>query len=327
MSITPDQLAMSRRFVEGIDAATSGTLVKESSAATEVIRRRMREKSFLANIIPFETISNEDLDRSLHTDDPFIIYEMEADQFQPITTNLEDTGDTVDFYYNKFSMAFFANETPVWKQHVDRLRTARFDVRQMVVDNCLRDLERRKDKIGMAKFNEVVGTEPGKPSPKTREVQNILLPGRLDRNNLVSAEGYLNDRGLENGIWLGNRKTFNEIKRWTRNEMGGDKAQQLIVEGTKAFGKAEFHGIPWIVTLMTDLVGNGELWQFAPPNYLGKAGILSQPTMYLKKDKDIIRFSCREKIGIAIANPAAINKVSFQDILGPTAGDGRIIAA
>lgn len=327
MSATPDQMAMSREFVERLAASGSGDLEKLASAPTEIIRRRMREKSFSTSILPYDTINNDMLAQSLETEDPFVIYEMEADQFMPSTTNLEDTGNTVPFQANKFAMAFYANETPVWTKHIDQLRTYRADVREMVVDNALRDLERQKDKIFMNECVSIVGGTAGKISPRTRIRQSVLLPGRMDRDNVINSENYLPDRMLENGVWLTNRRTYNEIKRWTRNEMGGDLAQKLIVEGSKAFGKADFDGIPWIVTLMTDLVGNGELWQFAPPNYLGKAGVLDAPKMYLRKDKDIIRFSCREKIGLAIANEAAVQKVTFQDITGETGGDGQIIVA
>ena len=47
--------------------------------------------------------------------------------------------------------------------------------------------------------------------------------------------------------------------------------------------------------------------------------------MYVKKDKDILRFSCREKIGVTFANTAAVQKVAFKDVTGVYGGDGRIV--
>ena len=64
---------------------------------------------------------------------------------------------------------------------------------------------------------------------------------------------------------------------------------------------AEFSDIKFIVTMKSDLVPNGAIYEFTEPNYLGRAGVLQKPTMYVKKDKDILRFSCKEiLVSIAI---------------------------
>jgi hypothetical protein len=47
--------------------------------------------------------------------------------------------------------------------------------------------------------------------------------------------------------------------------------------------------------------------------------------MYVKKDKDILSFSCREMIGVTIANTAGVQKVTFQDVANQYGGDGRIV--
>lgn len=330
MNPSAQDLALSREFVDRICAAGEGALEKAAAATTEITRLRMREEAFSPNILPYDNIDNSMLDRAVNTEHPFMICEMEGAQFGSKTMNFNDTGDTAPFYANKYVIIFSGHTTPEWTKDLNLLRTYRSDVRSMIVDNALRDLGRMKDKAFMKLSREIVGPTPGRIAPgrkSTRQVQNVLLPGRLDRDNLVSAKKYLKQRALPDGIWLCNFVTWSEFERWTRNEMGGDFAQTLIKDGTKAFGKAEFSGIPFIVTLMTDLVGNGEIWQYTAPNYLGRAGVLEQPRMYLRKDKNIIRFSCREMIGCTIANTAGVQRVEFQDVANATGGDGQIIPA
>ena len=44
--------------------------------------------------------------------------------------------------------------------------------------------------------------------------------------------------------------------------------------------------------------------------------------MYVKKDKDILRFSCKEILGVSIANMAGVQKVTFDELVDGVAGVG-----
>jgi hypothetical protein len=111
--------------------------------------------------------------------------------------------------------------------------------------------------------------------------------------------------------------------------MGGDFSQELNKKGSRAFETAEFSDIKFIVTMKSDLVPNGAIYEFTEPNYLGRAGVLQKPTMYVKKDKDILRFSCKEILGVSIANMAGVVKVTYDELVDGTGagvgGDHRIL--
>lgn len=317
----------SRELVEAICNSGDGALEKVAAAASHTTRRRMREDSITPAIIPFEEINNSMLDRAVDREDPFMICEMEPNQFGAKSMNFNDTGDTAPFYLDKYLLNFSSNTTPEWTKDINLLRTYRSDVREMITDNSLRDLSRMKDHAFMKLVNDIVGSRHGVASQETGEIQNVMLPGRLTRQNWVNCIKYLNQRALLNGVFLCNFITFTEFQRWTRDEMGGDMSQELILKGNGAFQKASFGGIDFIVTLMTDLVPNGVIYQFTKPNYLGRAGVLEAPKMYVRKDKNIIRFSCRETLGCTIANMGGVQKVTFQDVANATGGDNQLPAA
>lgn len=322
-----DSKLFTQQFIDAMNTTNADEMCKAASAAASVMtRRKLREDAFSPAIIPYEEVSNDDLDRFIDREEPAIICEMEADQAPAKTISFNDTGDTTPYFANKYLLIFYANTTPVWTKNVNFLRTYRGDVRELITDNSLRDLSRRKDMKFLADVDQICGTIPGKASDLTHMQQNILYPGRLNRDNWVSSTMLLKDRMLLNGVFLCNHRTFSEFSRWPREMMGGDFSQKLILEGTgKAFQKAEMGGIDFIVTLKTDLVPNGVIYEFTKPNYLGRAGVLQKPTMYVKKDKDILSFSCREMIGVTIANTAGVQKVTFQDVANQYGGDGRIV--
>lgn len=327
-TVTPEQEArmFKQAFFNLIDAPAA-TFEKEGSElmTNAFTRRMMREGAFAPSILPFRDVDNSDLDRALNTEQPFIICEMEAAQPLPKVISFTDKTDMSPFYGNKYLLIFFEVRTPTWIKNVNNLRTYRSDIRGVLVDNALRDLERTVDMKFMDHTNDITGIVPGERSPLTGMQQYIKYPGRLTRSNWVSASTLLPQRSIPNGVFLCNFVTWSEFQRWDRNQMGGDMAEKLILEGGRAFQKAKFGGIDFIVTLKHDLVPNGKIYEFAPANYLGKAGVLQKPTMYVKKDKDMLSMTCVEKIGMTIANTAAVQAVEFEGCTGPYAGDGRIV--
>ena len=313
-----------------IEAVTNGgncdsVLEKTASAASSFTRRRMREESFITSVIPFTKINNSDLHELIDSEEPVCLFEMEAAQWSPKVISFNDTGDTHNYIANKYYLSFYTNTTPEWTKNVDYLRTYRSDVRQLIVDNSLRDLSRLRDVKTIAEVDEICGPVAGGVSEHTGLEQYVVYPGRLDRDNWVSCKNILSQRMLTNGVFLCNQITWSEFQRWNRTEAGGDISEKMFLEGNGAFKSATVGDIPFVVTMKTDVVNNGIIYQFAPSNYLGKAGVLQEPTMYVKKDKDILRFSCREKIGVTFANTAAVQKVAFKDVTGVYGGDGRIV--
>lgn len=314
-----------QQFVDAVKASPDGINKSASAAATEMTRRILREDKFSSAILPYADVTDDQLDRLLDREDPVIIYEMEPAIPGAMTISNESTGSTRTFRADKYLLTFHTNTTPVWTKDVNLLRTYKSNVRQVIIDNTLRDLSRQADVDFMAGVNAIVGAIPGGVSPETGLEQFVHYSGRLDRQNWVNCKQLLRDRYLLNGVFLCNSRTWSQFEQWDRNEMGGDFSGELALKGSGAFAEASFGGVDFIVTMKNDLVGNGELYQFTKPNFLGHAGVLEPPTMYVKKDKDILSFSCREKIGVVIANTAGVQKVVFDGITGPTGGDGRLL--
>lgn len=317
-----------QQLCDALAAHGDGILKEASEAATKMTRRKLREDAFSPAIIPHEDITNSDLDRFLDREDPGMICEMEPDSMGAKTISFDDTPDTAPYYGDKYLLVFYSNTTPEFTKDVNFLRTYRMDLREVITDNALRDLSRQKDHKFMAGVNKIVGSVAGAPSPLTGLQQNVRYAGRLNRNNWVSSTLLLGDHDLLNGVFLCNRRTFAELRRWGRNEMGGDFSQELNKKGSRAFETAEFSDIKFIVTMKSDLVPNGAIYEFTEPNYLGRAGVLQKPTMYVKKDKDILRFSCKEILGVSIANMAGVVKVTYDELVDGTGagvgGDHRL---
>ena len=103
-----------------------------------------------------------------------------------------------------------------------------------------------------------------------------------------------------------NRYTAKNFLKMERGEAGGDLSQELFLSGLKALQEATVFGVRHLFTIKGDLIPNQWVYQFAEPEFLGRFYTLQDPTMYVEKKKDILRFSARETISVTIANLAGV---------------------
>lgn len=309
--------------------SADGVVKEATEAASTAIRYKLREAAISPAILPYEMVTDGMLMTRLDTDDPTIYGEIEGEIAAPVSIGWSDTGYFQDYKINKFAVEFLTNATPEFTKNIHKLRTYRADVRQLTLDNSLKDLERVKDVLFFQAVDTICGNRVGAINPATGQQQYVEYPGRLTRDNLISSKQLLPGHLVTDGVFVVNTQSWADIERWNRNEMGGDFSEKLAINGAKAWkgNGTEFSGINFITPMKRDIVGTGIMYQFSEPSFLGRAYVLEKPTLYVEKKKDIITFSAREVIGVTIANQRAVQKVGFSELLKPFGGDGRLTTA
>lgn len=296
---------LSKRLLDAVTRAEDGMLKNASDAGTQMIRRRLRENGFSRLILPYKQVSDADLNYLPDTELPVIVEEMEPDSPGAKSIPFNDTADTAFYRGDKFVVYFCKITTPEFTKNVDELRTYKNDLRQIITDNALKDLHVEEDGRFIKEVDRITsGQEAGM-------LQQFTTAGFITRSSFAEMCNYLEDRNLNNGVFLMNRHTAKDYLKLDRAAIGGDLAETLFKQGLSGLNAAEVMGVRHIFTIKRDLVPDGVVYQFAEPDYLGRAYILQDVTMYVEKKKDILRFSAQEKIGLAIANVAGLNKVTF----------------
>lgn len=296
---------LSKRLLDAVTRAEDGMLKNASDAGTQMLRRRLRENGFSRLILPYKQVSDADLNYLPDTELPVIVEEMEPDSPGAKSIPFNDTADTAFYRGDKFVVYFCKITTPEFTKNVDELRTYKNDLRQIITDNALKDLHVEEDGRFIKEVDRITsGQEAGM-------LQQFTTAGFITRSSFAEMCNYLEDRNLNNGVFLMNRHTAKDYLKLDRAAIGGDLAETLFKQGLSGLNAAEVMGVRHIFTIKRDLVPDGVVYQFAEPDYLGRAYILQDVTMYVEKKKDILRFSAQEKIGLAIANVAGLNKVTF----------------
>lgn len=305
---------LSKKLLDAISRADDGLLKNASDAGTQMIRRRLRENGFSRLILPYKQVSDADLNYLPDTELPVIVEEMEPESPGAKAIPFNDTADTAFYRGDKFVVYFCKITTPEFTKNVDELRTYKNDLRQVITDNSLKDIQTEEDGRFIKEVDRICAAgEAGVD-------QDITINSLITRDSYAEALSFLEDRNLNNGVFLMNRRTAKDILRLNRTEIGGDLAETLFKSGLSGLQSAEIMGVRHIFTMKRDLVADGVVYQFAEPNFLGRAYVLQDVTMYVEKKKDILRFSAQEKIGITFANVAGLNKVIFNGTRISTTG-------
>jgi hypothetical protein len=171
--------ARNMALVDQMAKAGEGEVKEASAAGTNMIRRRIREEGFLRRIIPMQTVTNEDLDRVIDHDRPVIIEDMEMLSPGAKSIPFGDTADTAPYYGNKYAVVFNPITTPEYTKDINELRTYRMDLRQVITDNSLKDMQAEEDGKFIAMVDEIVGSTSGVGAANVQ--QNFNISGGITR--------------------------------------------------------------------------------------------------------------------------------------------------
>lgn len=311
-SAKAQDLLVRKELIDDVLNAPSGEVVKVASAATtKATRTQVREEGFQRAVIPYDEITNEDLDYFGDSELPGVWFELEPDSPPARSVPYNSTPNTFAYRAEKYIVLISTITTEEATKNVNELRTYKTDLRQIVNDNMLRDIHTEEDVCFISTTDRTVGSQVLLSSAPSIEAQNVHLEGSFNRQNLKRAHSFLTDRRLPVGVFLINQRTANELLGWHHDEIGGTMAQEILKRGLKALERFEIFGIPYIATIKNDLVLNGYMYQFTEKQFLGNALMLEDIKVTIKREYDIIRMRAQEQVGFTFGNTRGLQKLQF----------------
>lgn len=304
-------LLLMKELVDDVLTAPDGFVKKASLVTSKATRTQIREEGFQRAILPFDMITNDDLDYFGDSELPGVWFELEPDSPPARTIPYDSTPNTFAYRAEKYVVLISVVTTEEATKNVNQLRTYKTDIRQIVNDNMLRDIHTQEDTSFIVTVDRVIGSQVALSAAPGVEVQNVSMGGGVNRTNIKRALSFLQERQLPTGVFLVNQRTANEFLGWQREEVGGDKAQEFLLKGLKALEKFEIMGVPYISTIKNDLILNGAMYQFTTKDFLGNALMLEDITVTIKKEYDIIRMRAQEQIGFTFGNTRGLQKLQF----------------
>jgi len=303
---------MNARILEHIDR---DEVKKAQDAATDYTRIQIREESFAFKILPPEKATDDMLTRAL--DERLqILWEIEPDSPGAKWVPLQTVPDGEYITGSRYIIPFARVLTPKFMKDIDELRTYRQDIRKILTDNSIKDALAEIDTKFIETVNAIVFNAPaaGAANNVTNKVQWIDLTDPLNRSSFAEAKKML-PRGtaqgkfrLRNYIALMNDVTSQDWLKLTRDQVGGDLAQEFFKNGLTT---DTFLGVKAIFTIKDNLIPDDTVYFFAAPEFLGKCFYLSDWTMYMKKEAYFIEMFSYWMGGFAFGNVAGMAVARF----------------
>lgn len=289
---------------------------KVAQAATDMIRWRVREGSICRNILTPVQITANDLIPSLTDDDPLYYGEVEPETPGGVVVPLGARTKAWYFYGKRYQARFSRLMTPRFMKDTSQLLTYKTDLRQVFSDNALKDLLALEDYKFFNTINNMLSPSGamafGETIPQTGIVQWNQLSQDITLDSVNDALSMMTDStyGLRPATVVVNVNFAYQLQKWTRDEFGGDLAQEVHLKG---WTEREFMGARWLITIKNWLVPNGTMYMFAPQEFIGKTLVLEDTTMHVEKKAFMVEFWAYQQIAQVIANMAGICRC---DIVG-----------
>ena len=295
---------------------------KVSRAASDYIRMKLREEGFLRKILPAQTITGDDLNKQVVTDKPSKIVELEPDSPGAVSIPFGEFPESTYIYGKRWLVTFSRIATPMFNKDVAELHDYDLDIRQVISDNALKDLQSEEDGKFIQACNNLM-VHDGTPVNAGSTIAQLGLgtstePLWYDNTEALSRESLIDAKKrmtftssrLKPEMALCNVRTAMHFEGWQREQIGGDASQDLIMNGWEG-NYDSWAGLKWVTTIKDDLVGDGTVFFFAAPEYLGRLYFLEDTTMYVKREGPMISFYAYEMLGGGIANTAAVSRTDF----------------
>lgn len=293
---------------EKLGSGDSHQVKEAADAISDFTRTKMREESFLDKIMPPLPLSNSDLDRSLSTDKPVRFEELEPES--PGAASVPLLTQPVNFYFygRRYQVAFERTISQRYMKDVDELRTYDMDIRQVISDNTAKDMLAERDARFIRAVNAVL-YGAGLIVPTSGIAQHRTV-GTMSREALWDMMKTMpqSPSRLESHTCLTNNITIKDVCKFGRDEMGGDLAQKIMIDG---FAEENFLNNRWLVTIKQDLVPTNRVYNFADPRFIGKHYTLQEPTLYAKVEAFMLEFFMYDYSGAAFGHTDGITAHDF----------------
>lgn len=275
---------LNQSFLDKVDAG----LTKEAGVAMSAfVRQKLREDGFTRKILNPLMITAAELDRAL-TEEPQVIVEKEIDS---VAANLPFLGRGEIRYFtgSRYAVTFQKIESAEFKKSKFELATYRTDIRTVLQENSVKDLQKQEDQNF---YTNIVAV-----ATANSNVFNVA--GGFTVQTLMNGLKNLTSKQLPVGCILMNHQMYMDLLKQPATQVGDGHATELL---RGQAGMDNFYGWRIVTTLKNDILPDNQAIAFAPPQYLGQMYLLQDAMVFLKTEADIITFKTYEALGVGIGN-------------------------
>ena len=298
------------------------------------IRDRLREVSFARKVLPPETVTRTDCQRSTNHDTLVKIVDIEP-KSRAMAITFRGQPTTRFIRGEAAEAAFFTITSEIFQKTEQELLAYEMPITKIIEENSVKDIQEIEDREFLlhieaacqalqTEANGGVATALNNTSVLAGTVVEFSIrKGELarstsgaddatvrpiQRTDIVNLFKMLDGNRLRAERLLMTEVDYDDVLQWTVDDTGDRIQSETTVDGYKyntLLGRA------YIRTVKTDILRPGNVYVFTRPEYLGKFYILNNTKFYIDKVANLISFQAWEDIGMLVANIAAVRKMEL----------------
>lgn len=301
-----DAQTFNNMFVEKLDTVEG--LNKTAAAGAAFVRSKIRELGFMRRILPPESVTRADLQRSTNHDTLIKIVDIEHNS-KAMSVNFAGEADERYIQGKRYALPFFKIESEKFSKSEGELMAYDYPITKIIEENSVKDIQRVEDEKGI-EYAEAAISITGK-----RLVSSQTAVDRKELTGLFKMIDY--DEGAV-GTVLMNTVDYDDWMVQPATEIGSQLATEITVGGYKY---QTILNRKLVVTNKHTIVLPGEIWAFADPAYLGNFFILNDMKFWIKKEADMVYWKTWEYIAEGFGNIKFIAKLEL-DVPSPIPSGG-----
>jgi hypothetical protein len=283
-------------FVERMDTQEGQT--KTAAAGQAYVRSFLRENAFARKILPTESVTRADLQRSTRHDTLIKIVDFEHPS-SAAAVNLRSAGRERYLQGKRYAVPFFKVESDLFVKQEAELLAYDYPITKVIEENSIRDIMFVEDSVFVAAADNAVA-QSGK--------KIVSADTAVNRQNLTKLVKMIDIDKLQSTMLLMTNVDFDDWMVQPATDIGSPLASDMTVNGYK-YDQILRRKV--VVTNKTDLLQPGHVYAFTDPNYLGNFFIMNDVKFWIKKEADKVYWKTWEYIGMGIANLRAMAKIEL----------------
>lgn len=289
--------ALNAAFLERLGSPEGRTELQEKGVL--YIKKILREESFLRKILPPQTVTKMDLQRSATTDTFEKIVDIEPDSFA-LDCNMLGEPPTEYVEGKRYRITFQEVTSPLFEKNELELAAYEMPLIKVIEQNTIKDIHEREDRSFIRNCRQVMQltAKSIEDAGQTFLSRDILTEGA----KLVS-----NERRRATKILMSS-PTWEDIGKWVATDVGDTMASKITVDG---YDLNQLLGKGLIVTTKVNVVPQGEVWFYTDQAYLGNMFLFGSTQFYIDKIAEMIKWKAWEVIGVGIGNVFSMSRVAF----------------
>lgn len=293
-----------QRNLDICDAYESGnaTLTKRASASLDgFVRTKLREDCVMDDVIPSIDIQDSQFTPQEDDDNPSVILDIEPDSPGAVTVPFGRQPTNVVPFGKRYRVRFQRFMTKRFVTDVVRLRTYRYDIREVITDNAVRDMYAEKDSAWFSAVETAVGGASGAVVQYSNVTQWRDIAGGVTPQNIFTMLAQLEETP---GKWPVVKVVCNHLFRFQIMRNEPSKAGRGIVEEwiKKGWNSNELFNVVWRSSLKRDIIADNRCYLFTDTENVGHHIALEPVTMSVKHEHFMLSWFAYGSYGAGIAN-------------------------